>query len=380
MESLPTELLLTIFEQFLPPLVNDITTTNDIPLKEQVELLKNLVACQLVCRMWRGIVENPTLRDPMLRDGLGDKGKHVKRLVLGRVSSIRSTFNSILADCPNVTYVSWACKVPSKFNKCLDHVSSPLQHLRRLDWKFSGNLEESVELFIELVRRSPVLECITIAETEDSQLNGSSDIDFHIPDSVTTLGFFCHEENATSALPLYAPKVIWRILRWIRDRWGGGRALNHVITSGPFPPFRFSTIELRPNPSSVTGPAGFALEDFVERCLPNNGSTKCTFIYSCTTYAPPERYDLIKSRSVQWVDKVALKTLGSRHRTEDEKWNAVQRHLDFLLKRFNKLTSVDLCDDFQEWKEDDVKGKVLEEFEKLAQERGVVVRYIKGDP
>ena len=46
-----------ITEYFLPHLVYNATTINDIPLNEQVELSKNLVACQLVCRRWRVILQ-----------------------------------------------------------------------------------------------------------------------------------------------------------------------------------------------------------------------------------------------------------------------------------------------------------------------------------
>ena len=161
--------------------------------------------------------------------------------------------------------------------------------------------------------------------------------------------------------------------------WGAGLGLKHVITSGSCPPLESNPkIELRPNPSSTTPPAQSAIEDFVRKYHPKYGSNGSTLIYSCTTYAPPERYDLISRKSVGWVNKIALKTSspGSSSWTEEEKWDAVQGHLDFVLKVFQNLASVDLHGDFLEWREDEVKGKVLEAFENLAQERDITVGYV----
>jgi hypothetical protein len=185
---------------------------------------------------------------------------------------------------------------------------------------------------------------------------------------VTVLGLFCHHP------------AVWRLLRWVRDSWDGGQALEHVITSGPYPPFGFLMVELRPDPSSTTRPAKTAFEDFVRGCLPKGSSKGGTLIYSCTTYPPAERYDLVPQKSGDWVDKIVLKTSGSSHKTEEEKWDAVQRHLDFVLRMFRNITSVDLHDDFREWKEDPMKGEVLEAFEKSAQKLGVAVGYINQNP
>jgi hypothetical protein len=144
MKHLPSELFLMIFERFLPPLVCDTTITNHTPLEEQVKLLKNLVVCQSVCRRWRGIIqEMPSLfsRDtyhaaeesPVSREVLRLKRKCVKGLVVTRVSSVGSTFNSVPFAYPNVTYVSWTCAISC--DNYPRHVSYlPLNHLRRLDW------------------------------------------------------------------------------------------------------------------------------------------------------------------------------------------------------------------------------------------------------
>ena len=374
MDLLPSELLLEIFERFLPPPICNTSTTNHIPLEKQIELLKNLVVCKLVCRMWRDIIKgkgvlfsrdayHATEDGPRSRDASEEKGG-VKGLVIWKTRSCESTFSSVLSLFPNLTYLSWTCEISC--GNYLRNVSyPPLKHLRRLDWRFSGDFDNSFKSFTNLVRCSPVLEYITVAEVPEAPLNGRRSEVFLIPDSVTTLGIFCHHPE------------VWHLLRWIKVSWGGGQGLKHVITSGTYPRLGFPTVELRPDPSSTTQPTKAAFEDFVRDCLPKNGSSGGTLIYSCTTYPPAERYDLVPEKSAVWVDKVVLRTLSSSHKTEVEEWEAVQRHLDFVLKKFPNLKNVDLDGDFQEWKEDPVKGEVLEAFGESAQERRIVVEYLK---
>lgn len=367
MEYLPRQLLLMIFRQFVPPPVCDTPVTNDTPIKEEVKLLNHLATCKSVCKEWREIVEEEPLLlsyhvyegGPVPSDNLRVKGTYVKRLLVGKVSSAESTLGNDLAVFPNVMHISWICEISC--DKYLRHASYPrFQHLRRLDWRFSGDFENSAGSFTKIVEHSPVLEYITATETAEAPLNGCWHVCFRIPDSVTTLGLFCHQPT------------VWRLLWWIRDSWGKGASLDRVITSGTYPAFGFPAIELRPNPNSTTKPSKSALEDFVRECFIQSG----TLTYSCTVYAPPERYDLIPPRRSKHVNKIALMTSGSSYKTEVEKWAAVQQHLDFILKVFRNLTSVDLYDDFQEWKEDDVMGEVLETFEKSAQQFSIAVRYM----
>lgn len=365
-----------VFEQFLPPPVCNTTATAHIPLQEHVKLLDNLVVCRLVCRRWKGIIEGKSLqvlfsRDayhatedgPVSRDVSRVKWKYVKGIVVRKANGIESTFDSVLALFPNVAYVSWTCEISC--DNYPRHVSYPLlQHLSRLDWKFSGDFENSLEAFTKLVQHSPALEYLTIVEVPEAPLLGDRSVEFRIPDSVKTLGVFCHRPS------------VWRLLRWVIANWGRGQGLEHVITSGEYPRFPFSTVELRPDPSSTTRPTKSAFGDFVRGCLPKNGTTGGTLIYSCTAYPPVECYDMIPERSGEWVDKIILKTSGSSYRSEEDEWEVVQRHLDFVSRKFRNLASVDLHDDFQEWKKDPVKREVFEAFEESAQERGIIVEYV----
>lgn len=378
MKTFPSELLIAIFEQFLPPLVTayDTAAANDMPLEDQAELFKNLVFYKLVCRRWREVIEeHPSLfsRDAHYvteasRDGLTAKGKYAKRLVVGDVNKVGYTSDRDLAVFPNVAYVSWTCGVSQGdyFRGC-GVAYPPLNHLRRLDWAFSGSFGASVDSFIRLVQHCPVLEYITLTVAEPPlRGNDRRQIKFDVPDSVTTLGLFFRR----SVLQL----GLWIVSKWFT---GPAASLKHFVTSGSFaPPLAFSTVELRPDPYCATQPSKSALQHFLRNRLPQDGSNG-TLIYSGATYAPPASNDLVATERLKWVHKIVLKTSGSRHRTEDEKWDAVQQHLDFILKQFRNLKSIDLCGDFRGWREDEVKGKVLEVFEKSAREFGVTVKYIK---
>lgn len=384
MNHLPNELLLMTFEHFLQPLVTayDTATANGMPLGEQVRLFKNLVSCKLVCRRWKEVAEKyPSLfyrdahnvTDDSLasRSGLRVKGKYVKRLIVGEFDRVGSTSDRILDFFPNVAYLSWTCRISwDEYYRARKFAYSPLKQLRRLDWRFCGHLVTSVKSFIKLAQHSPVLQYITLTMSEMPLKGRKWQIRFDVPDSVTTVGVFLRP----SAWPLG-----W----WIRNQWFTGpvASFNHVITSGSFRPgCVFSKIELRPDPYSTTQPAESALQTFLKDRLPQDDDTRGTLIYSCTTYAPPDCNNLVLPKRVGWVDNIILKTSGSSHRTEVEIWNTVQQHLDFILKQFQNLRSVDLCDDFLKWREDEMKGKVLEAFEISAHEFGIAIGYIKQNP
>ena len=381
MEHIPNGLIIIIFEQFLPPLITayDTAAACDLPPEEQIELFKNLVFCKLVCRRWREILEGyPSIfsRDAYYvtegsltsRDGLITKGEHVKRLAVEDTKECGSTTGCILAVFPNVVYISWTCKISwDDYYRSCKAAYSPLKHLKRLDWRLCGWLGASVKSFIQLVQHSPVLEYITLTVAEISLRGFNWQDRFDIPDSVTTLGLFFHPP-------------MWRLGWWVGTLWftGPKTSLKHLITSGMFrPSCNFSTIELRPDPCSTTQPTDSALRDFLRDRLPQDDSTKGTFIYSGATYAPPDSHDPVATKRLKWVHKIVLKTSGSCHKTEGERWNAVRRHLDFILKQFRDLESIDLCGDFQRWREDEAKGEVLEAFEESAQELGIAVGYIR---
>ena len=378
-----------IFGQFLPPLVTvyDATAANDIPLEEQIKLFKNLVFCQLVCRTWKEVIEDsPSLsfRDAHCvtegglapRGGLKANGGRVKRLVVGEAKKTGCTSNSFLTLFPNVEYVSWICGISSNKYSCGLEVAHPfLKHLRRLDWRFCGDFKTSVNSFIKLVQHSPMLEYITLTEAEKSLEGGSGwEINFDIPDSVTTLGLFFRDSKR---------RLAWLIGSQLFT--GPETSLRHVITSGSFRPrFCFSTIELRPDPCSTTKPAECALQnflrDFLQNRLPQDECAKGTLIYSGAAYTPPFPYDHVVAERLKWVQKIVLKTSGSSHKTEDEKWDAARKHLEFMLKQFRHLKSVDLCGDFRKWRAEEEKGRVLEEFEKSARGSGISVEYRGRNP
>jgi hypothetical protein len=391
MRHLPTELLLVIFKQFLPPLVTgyDTAAASDMPLEEQVKLFGNLVFCNLVCRRWREILkDNPSLfsRDALYvtegtlasRDGLRAKRDYVKRLVVGKVNRVGSTSDRFLAFFPNVAYVTWTCGISWDEHELGCQVAyPPLKNLRRLDWKLCGDFKTSANSFIKLVQNSPVLEYITVTEAE-TPLNrgGGWQIKFDIPDSVTTIGLFFRISARNLGF-------------WVERKWSTGpsTSLKHIITSGSFRPrFSFSTIELRPDPCSITKPVGPGLQNFLPNLLrrflpdrlPRGGPTEGTLIYSVTTYPPPASYDLVMARRLKWVRKIVLKTSGSSHRTEGEMWDAINRHLQFIFDQFRTVKSIDLCDDFQKWRQDKADGNdILKTFEQSAQGFGIAVRYIK---
>lgn len=392
MDHIPADVLFTIFKQFLPPLVTDYDTAaaSDMPLEEETELSKNLVSCNLVCRRWGEIIkENPSLfsRDAHYitdsglasRDCLRAKGDYVKRLVVGEDRKVGSTSNRFLAFFPNVVHVTWACGITwDEYYLGRKAAYPPLKNLTRLDWKLCGNLKTSVRSFIKLVRNSPILEYITVTEDETS-LTGVSGwrVKFVIPDSVTTLRLFFRRSKRDLG-------------RWVGSRWftRPATSLKHVITSGSFrrPNFNFSIIELQPDPCSITKLVEPDLQNFLPKFLqkffqgrlPRGGSTGDTLIYSITSYPPPVSYDRRAARYLDnWVHKLVLKTSGSSRCTEDEKWNAVDRHLDYVFKQFRMVRSIDLCGDFLSWKEDDARGKeILERFEKSAKGFSMAVRYI----
>lgn len=348
MERIPTELFPIIFANFLPPLVLNIATTNDIPLDEEVKLFKALSACKLVCKKWRDILERPSYlsRDAynitegskLSLDRLRAKNEYVERVVVKEASNTKSSVDSVFTACPNVRHVSWTCDIP-RYEYLRRFSYPPLDRLRRLDWRFLiSNFMESAIVFGKLVENSPALECITFTEAEGGPFNpGLQPLTIlSIPSSVATLGYFSSNQRGST------------LLDWFGYDWN--RASKHVITSGRWARearINCSRIELRPNPSSTLQPAEFDLENFIFQYLPlfGDGSRKATLIYSCTTYAPVKRITPVQ---VEWINKIALKTSGSSYRTEDEKWNAVKGHLNFVLKGFPNLESVDLCDDFQE--------------------------------
>ena len=395
MDHLPTKLLLEIFNQFLPPLVTgyDTADASDMSLEEQVKLFKILVSCSLVCKGWREVIkDNPTLfsRDAHYlsdgglasRDCLRPKEDYVKRLVVEEAHTVGSTSNRSFPFFPNVAYVTWTGKITwDEYYLGREVAHPPLNNLTRLDWRLCDNLETSVRSFIMLLQNSPVLIYLTVAEAETSlRGTGGWQVQVDIPDSVTTLGLF------------FSPRRGQNLGWWVGSKWltGPATSLKHVITSGSFrPTFSFSTIELRPDPCSITkslipGLKYFLpefLQNFLKDRLPRGGSTGGTLIYSVTSCPPPSSYYQRVARRLEWVHKIVLKTSGSSQWTEDEKWDAVRWHLDFVFNQFRTVKSIDLCGDFLKWREGGAGGReILGRFEESARGFNIAVRYVEQIP
>lgn len=213
-----------------------------------------------------------------------------------------------------------------------------------------------------MVFHSPVLEYIT-AMGKLQRLGPY----YNLPGSVTTLGL-CFNSR-------------------VLDSWIGNRvhipSLKRLVVMNSESPVTFSsfakqvnTIDLRPDPLTdedelTRGPK----EDFgIYLARLPSGDARGTLVYSGIFYTPPPTlYDQYgQLLQYEWVSAITLKTSGSSRMTERERWNALVHHLDFIPHSFPNLESVDLCDDFHNWK----NRPELLVFEVLVKKRGIALRYV----
>jgi hypothetical protein len=369
MEKLPVELFPVIFGFILPTSVTTYDKTlYELPFLKQQALARALYACRLVCRRWEALL-SPSIAfrdcytpaaDRRLLEMLESRGGHVRRLVIRYLDAPNTEFVpssrfvlDTLAACPGLTHFCWYGDTPYRF---LTNPSNhpPHQSITRLDWNFADN---SIVQFRRLVEHLPALEHLTVMGAIFKKHRP-----FILPDSVTTL------QLCFRGFPL----DLW-IKHWSKSQ---SSLLVNLITSNygfGFKSFsqEVAMIDIRPDPRSMSTKR--AIEGFF-RGLPS-GNARGALTYSGVFYTLPDIVDPdqpLQHRQYTWVDEIALKTAGHSSMTEGERWTALMPHLEFISHCFPNLRSIDLYDDFHNWKE----KPELQAFEAFVEARGITLRYL----
>lgn len=362
------ELIIIVIKFLQIPLAVTYDQANhETPFPLQYKSARVLSTCQEVSRQWRfcasrvppSIVfrdSSVCLGNEVVKNRLVAHGNHIKRLFVqppdcqGEEKKINHrSIATILGACPALVYIHWnTLQSPD-----LPSLLPTLQNLTRLDFSFH---RDSVPRFKRLVSRAPALEYITVMG-----IIGGGDMPpfVTLPHSVTTISL--SYSGATFD-------------QWIQNRWHAP-SLACLISSVPGLGFkklakRATKIDLRP--SFAVGLGQYSENNFEPQihALPKLGR-KGTLVYS-TFFCPPLHLVDEEKPQFQWVQALSLKTSGSSDETKEERWAAASLHLGSVLDWFPNLTSIDLYDDFGDWKE----REEVQVFAALAEESEIVLRYV----
>jgi len=359
--------LVTIIIEYLqlPLAVAYDQARHDAPLPLQCESARAISTCRMISPTWKSCVEkmpSTLFRDSCVfdceqvaMDQLMAHGIHVKRLFVRSPKRQEQDINhggsvaAILGACPELIYIHWAClrppNLPSQFPQ--------LQNLTRLDFRFTP---DAVPGFRCLMSHAPALGHVTI-------MGVINDVELPplitLPGSVTTVGL-CFSGSTFD--------------EWIAKRWTvpsldclvamtAGSAYKSLAK-------RATIIDLRP--SFAKNPGDLLGNNFSRQLHGLPLYRKGTLVYS-TFFPPPIRTAPgAQPRQFQWVEALSLKTSGYGDETEEERWTAALPHLESVIDWFPNLESVDLYDDFSDWKE---KPEV-QEFVALTEQEGIAWRYV----
>ena len=332
-------------------------TLYDIPFEEQFRSIQGLSSCQNVYETWKSIAdENLRLfsreycistASEELKEELTNKGIHVKRLVIRppageRKESIKPILD-ILAVCTRLTYIHWDRWHPF-IRPPLSYLSQH-RNLTRLEWYFAPDTA-TTDLFARMIECSPALKYITVMGHVEGHYTGSAfKRVIHVPASVTTLGI-CFGS--------------FHIALWIKNCWVLEKPITLVaMVSGiAFKALaeEATTINLRSD-LRITEAEPVQQDEFTFRSYleePARGTSRGTLAFSGIFFTPPSdagpNQQLLR---YEWVRVAVLKTLGRSCMTEEERWNALLPHLDFIdiPHHFPSLEEIYVYDDFHNWKE-----------------------------